>query len=220
MNASTAPKTLNADVLKYDGTLQVGTVAANQIGLNLSSNNTWVGNQLLPANSTQGDNVVAAVNAGTTAITATHGGTGSTAALTNNQIMVSSAGKIVEGGVMTDGQIMIGKSGGAPIAANITPGTGINIVNAGNSITISASSNGLNKMIVPLTASNYSYAAIAAPAGFTLSATSVVQITVLETSGYPITATVTAITPVGNTFSFVLSGYPSAGSTALVTFQN
>jgi len=41
---------------------------------------------------------------------------------------------------LTDGQLVIGDTGGAPVAANITPGTGISVVNAANSITLNASS--------------------------------------------------------------------------------
>jgi hypothetical protein len=71
-----------------------------------------------------------------------------------------------------------------------------------------------------LLASAVSYTANAAPAGFTMSATTVINITILEAGGYPITATVTNINTVNNTFDFVISGYPTAGSSALITFQN
>jgi hypothetical protein len=43
-NASTAPNTMNSDVLKFDGTLQV---TSNQIGLKLSNANTWSGTQTM-----------------------------------------------------------------------------------------------------------------------------------------------------------------------------
>ena len=39
---------------------------------------------------------------------------------------------------LTDGVVVIGSTAGSPAAANLTPGTGITIVNAANSITISA----------------------------------------------------------------------------------
>ncbi len=45
VNSSTANKTLNADVLNYDATLQVGTVAAHELGINLTNANTWTGTQ-------------------------------------------------------------------------------------------------------------------------------------------------------------------------------
>ena len=46
-------------------------------------------------------------------------------------------------GPLLDGQIYIGATSGHPIAENITPGTGVTIVNAANSITISTSGGGL-----------------------------------------------------------------------------
>ena len=46
-------------------------------------------------------------------------------------------------GPLNDGQIYIGATSGHPIAENITAGTGINIANAANSITISATGGGV-----------------------------------------------------------------------------
>lgn len=80
---------------------------------------------------------------------------------TINQLLYSSAANVVGGvtgvtravltttstGVpiwraVTDGQLIIGSSSSQPIAANITPGTGISIVNGANSITINATGGG------------------------------------------------------------------------------
>lgn len=47
-------------------------------------------------------------------------------------------------GPLNDGQIFIGSSSGPGIAENLTPGTGVTITNAANSITISASGGGLS----------------------------------------------------------------------------
>ena len=68
-----------------------------------------------------------------------NGGTNSGTALVNNQIMVSSGGKIVEAGAMTDGQLLIGYTGSAPVIAALTQGTnnGVTIVNGHGSITLS-----------------------------------------------------------------------------------
>jgi hypothetical protein len=148
------------------------------------------------------------------------GGTG-VGSLTGNGVLSSNA--LGDGLVSThlnDGEIMIGSTAGAPVAATLTAGNGISITNAAGSITISGNANSNNKLRVGLLASAVSYATNAAPAGFTLSATSVINITVLEAGGYPITATVTNINTVGNTFDFVISGYPTAGSIALIQFQN
>lgn len=54
---------------------------------------------------------------------------------TNNQINAQ--------GPLLDGQIYIGSTAGHAIAENITPGTGVNIVNAANSITINVAGGGL-----------------------------------------------------------------------------
>lgn len=148
------------------------------------------------------------------------GGTGVTSLTANGVVTVNGTGDGLVSTHLTDGQIMIGNTSGAPTAATLTAGSGISITNAGGSITISQNANGSNKTIVPLSASQVTYTTNAAPAGFTLSATSVVTITVMETGGYPITATVTNIDVTNNKFDFVISGYPTAGSKALVHFQN
>lgn len=67
-----------------------------------------------------------------------NGGTNNSA-LSGNQIMISSTSKISEAGPMTNGQILIGASGGAPSIATITAGSGISVVNGTGSITIAAS---------------------------------------------------------------------------------
>jgi hypothetical protein len=54
---------------------------------------------------------------------------------TNNMVNAS--------GPLNDGQIWIGATGAQPIAENLTAGTGINIVNAAHSITISSTGDGL-----------------------------------------------------------------------------
>jgi hypothetical protein len=67
------------------------------------------------------------------------GGTNSATALSNNRIMMSSSGSIVEAGAMVDGQLLIGFTGSAPSRATLTAGSGISITNGAGSITISAS---------------------------------------------------------------------------------
>jgi hypothetical protein len=148
------------------------------------------------------------------------GGTGVTSFTGNGVIVANAAGTALTSQTLTNGQILVGSTGAAPVAATLTAGNGISIVNAAGLITISSNANGSNKARVNLLVSAVSYTANAAPAGFTLSATSVINITILEAGGYPITATVTNINTVNNTFDFVISGYPTAGSTALVTLQN
>ncbi|MBK8808401.1 MAG: tail fiber domain-containing protein [Bacteroidales bacterium] len=66
-----------------------------------------------------------------------NGGTNSNAVLNNNRIMISSGDAIVENAALTDGQLLIGATGAAPVAATLT-GTAneIAITNAANSITL------------------------------------------------------------------------------------
>jgi hypothetical protein len=150
----------------------------------------------------------------------TRGGTGSTSFTGNAIITSNAAGTALTSQTLTDGQILIGSTGSAPVAATLTAGNGISITNAGGSITIGANTNATNKARVTLSTSAVTYTANAAPAGFTLSATSVINITVMEAGGYPVNATVTNINTTNNTFDFVISGYPTSGSSALITFQN
>jgi hypothetical protein len=67
-----------------------------------------------------------------------NGGTNSSTALNNNRIMVSSGGAIVEADALTDGQLLIGSTGAAPVAATIS-GTADQVVvtNGAGSVTLS-----------------------------------------------------------------------------------
>jgi len=59
----------------------------------------------------------------------------------NSAVLVTnSSGVPAFSGTMTNGQLIIGSTGGTPAAATLTAGTGITITNAANSITIAASS--------------------------------------------------------------------------------
>ena len=70
------------------------------------------------------------------------GGTNSGTALSNNRIMVSSAGAIVEAAALTNGQLLIGSTGAAPVAAALT-GTANQVIvtNGAGSITLSTPQN-------------------------------------------------------------------------------
>lgn len=71
-----------------------------------------------------------------------NGGTNSGTALNGHRIMVSNptgaTAAIVEAAAMTDGQLLIGSTGAAPVVANIVEGTnqGVTIVNGAGSITL------------------------------------------------------------------------------------
>jgi hypothetical protein len=57
----------------------------------------------------------------------------------SSSIVVSSSG-VVSYAAMTNGQLIIGNTGGTPTAATLTAGSGITITNGGGSITIASSS--------------------------------------------------------------------------------
>ena len=67
-----------------------------------------------------------------------NGGTNSGTALTNNRIMWSSGGAIVEATALTNGQVFIGSTGSAPVAATLT-GTSnqVNVAIGAGTITLS-----------------------------------------------------------------------------------
>lgn len=102
----------------------------------------------LPAHS------AALITSGTLAVA--RGGTNSGTTLTNNRLMVSSGGAIVEAGALLNGQVLVGSTGGAPAAANLTAGSGISITNGAASITIAATGAGTGDIkadgTVPFTA--------------------------------------------------------------------
>jgi len=77
-------------------------------------------------------------------VTVSHGGTGSTSFTVNGVVIsgATSTSPLTSLG-MSDGQVIIGSSTGAPAAATLTAGSGINIVNSSNSITISAPAAGM-----------------------------------------------------------------------------
>ena len=72
-------------------------------------------------------------------------GTNTSTALNNNRIMVSSGGSIVEALALTNGQLLIGSTGAASVAATLIAGTGIAITNAAGSITIASSISVINQ---------------------------------------------------------------------------
>jgi hypothetical protein len=64
------------------------------------------------------------------------GGTNSGAALNNDRLLVSSGGAIVEANAMTNGQLLIGSTGGAPAVGAVGAGNGIAVVVGPGSIGI------------------------------------------------------------------------------------
>lgn len=74
-------------------------------------------------------------------ITPVYGGTG-VASPTAHAIPIAEGSSNFTFQTLTNGQVLIGSTGADPIAATITAGTNIGIVNAGGSITISATGSG------------------------------------------------------------------------------
>jgi hypothetical protein len=93
---------------------------------------------------TAGTNIVVTPGAGSLSIGLTgsvavvNGGTNSITALNNDQMMISSAGSIIEGGALTNGQLFIGSTSAAPVKASLT-GTAnrITVTGGAGSITLS-----------------------------------------------------------------------------------
>lgn len=71
-------------------------------------------------------------------LSATNGGLG-VSNPTANGILVANGASAASSLVLTDGQLLIGDTGGAPVAAAITAGAGITVTNGAGSITIAAS---------------------------------------------------------------------------------
>ena len=112
-SSSTAVWQTNLSAANLSGTIASG-VQLNITRLGTIVSGTWNGNVIAIAN----------------------GGTNSSDTLNNNRIMVSSGGKIVETSALTNGQLLIGVSGGMPAAATLTAGNGVLITNSSGSITL------------------------------------------------------------------------------------
>lgn len=67
---------------------------------------------------------------------------------TNSSTIVVSSSGVVSYAAMTNGQLIIGNTGGTPTAATLTAGSGITITNGGGSITIASSSGTSNWTVV------------------------------------------------------------------------
>jgi hypothetical protein len=113
-NTTFAISVANGSVmLVSDGTSKWTTVAESQ--LNLSSSQSLTG-----------------------LLSVAKGGTNSGVTLNNNRIMISNGGSIVEAGALTNGQLLIGSTGAAPVARTLTGTTDqIIITDGAGTITLS-----------------------------------------------------------------------------------
>lgn len=74
----------------------------------------------------------------------TEGGTGVSTLTLHGILLGNGSGDIQATAEPSDGQILIGSTGNAPVLANLTAGTGIGIVNASGVITINGTSGGVS----------------------------------------------------------------------------
>ncbi|HSY92341.1 MAG TPA: hypothetical protein VK812_13270 [Candidatus Binatus sp.] len=70
-------------------------------------------------------------------------GTGISGATNNGAMYATAATTGTSTGALTDGQVLIGSSAGAPAAATITAGSGVTVTNGHNTITVAAASGAL-----------------------------------------------------------------------------
>jgi len=80
-----------------------------------------------------------------TPLTIASGGTNSSTALNNNSPMISSGGKIVEAGTMTNGQLLIGSTGSTPVLATLhSSDSSVTITNGAGSINLQVNTSSVN----------------------------------------------------------------------------
>ena len=142
---STPANSLNlsatSGVVTWDGTATLTTSSVNQYSMIVGSTAEGVAN--IAPSATAGiplvSNGSSANPAFSTAVVA-GGGTGATSFASHSVITsgATSTAALNAVGPLTDGQLIIGATGGAPAAAALTQGAGITITNASNAITIAA----------------------------------------------------------------------------------
>jgi len=90
-----------------------------------------------------------AINLNATGVVSYDGaGTFSASVLTQNAVLVGGASNAIASQALSNGQLIIGSTGVAPVAATLTEGTGISITNAAGAITINATGGGFDWNIV------------------------------------------------------------------------
>ena len=77
-----------------------------------------------------------------TALTVANGGTGASTLTDGGVLLGSGTGAVTALGQATDGQLIIGDTGGDPILSTLTAGTGVTIANSAGAITINATGTG------------------------------------------------------------------------------
>lgn len=104
--------------------------------------NTLTNGNILKFNGTNWINTaLTTADLGSGVLPVSRGGT-NTSSLVGDRIMVSTPTAIVEAAALTDGQLLIGATGAAPVASTLTAGTGVTITNSAGGITIAATGSG------------------------------------------------------------------------------
>ena len=70
-------------------------------------------------------------------------GTWTGVTVTNNDVLVGGASNSIQSIALTNGQLLIGDTGTTPVAATLTAGTGVTVVNGAGTITLNAIGGGL-----------------------------------------------------------------------------
>lgn len=119
-----------------DSILEAGTFS-NGVVLIGSTGNPPVPSTLIPNNGISITNGSGSITVGLSVVPIVSGGTNSSTSLNNNQIIVSSGGKLVEAGSMANGSILIGNTNNLPTVGTLTGGSNIFITPSSGSINIS-----------------------------------------------------------------------------------
>jgi len=106
----------------------------------------------------------------------------------NNSVQINADGESMGSvGPLTNGQVIVGSTGSAPVAATLTAGTGIAIANGPGSVTITASGAATNWWFQPPTAAQFT---LASGDATSLSLTDDTQAGLLVGGGAPVTGDV------------------------------
>lgn len=183
--------TTSSDVEKLTGMVggPVGVDAAFNINLFTTDGLTSVGTPLTHTITFSPANDLAAIEALNTTGVASRTGveTWTISPITQNAVVVGGAGQTLSNiGPLTNGQLVMGSTGAAPVAASLTAGSGVSIVNGSGSISISATGGGFSWV----DATNVSY---------TLSA----QTGYITNRGAGVTYTLPATGTIGDTIKIV-----------------
>ena len=127
-NAITSAKILDSTIVNQD--IQTGAIDSRTL-LNSSILNEDIADSTINL-STKVTNMLRVAN----------GGTGDSSLMANSLLVGNGTKQLQTLGVATDGQIPIGATGGNPVLANLTAGTGIKITNSPGSITVESTITG------------------------------------------------------------------------------